>query len=361
MTTLAKNVIVVGADNSPPMLKKSMYNSWQSRMRLYIRGKEHGKDLIDSVDNGPFQYGTVVVDDITRARTYKELTDKEKINEECDIRATNIVLKGLPPDVYNIVNHHTLAKEIWDRYNPSQYQQQLSPIAHQLYTPHQQPLSYEALAHQQVYQSPASHQTSMILQQAYHSPAVQQQPQAVFPQQESGFTVPSFLPGDDPIASLNKAMAFTSTTITSNYPLTNNQIRTSSKPRNQAIIQDGRVTVQQVQGRQSQSFTGSGSLSNANNIRGNRNVGTNAANQTRVIRCYNYHGEEQLAFLEDPGVAQGPETQTTLPINAAFQTDDLDAFDLDCDEAPYARVMLIANLSSYDSDVLSDVPISDTI
>ncbi|GJT02597.1 hypothetical protein Tco_0823766 [Tanacetum coccineum] len=102
-------------DNRPPMLEKSMYNSWQSRMKLYIRGKEHGKDLIDSVLNGPFQYGTIVVDDITRPRTYEELTDKEKIREECDIRATNIVLQGLPPDVYNLVNHHTVAKEIWDR------------------------------------------------------------------------------------------------------------------------------------------------------------------------------------------------------------------------------------------------------
>ncbi|GJZ61845.1 retrovirus-related pol polyprotein from transposon TNT 1-94 [Tanacetum coccineum] len=29
--------------------------------------------------------------------------------------ATNIVLQGLPPDVYAIVNHHKVAKEIWDR------------------------------------------------------------------------------------------------------------------------------------------------------------------------------------------------------------------------------------------------------
>ncbi|GKG09889.1 hypothetical protein Tco_0338635, partial [Tanacetum coccineum] len=38
---------------------------------------------------------------------------------------------------------------------------------------------------------------------------------------------------------------------------------TSSNPRNQAIVKDGRVIVQQVQGRQSQSFVGNGSKSNA--------------------------------------------------------------------------------------------------
>ncbi|GJT00075.1 hypothetical protein Tco_0821244 [Tanacetum coccineum] len=51
----------------------------------------------------------------TRDITYKDLTNKEKIREACDIRATNIVLQGLPPDVYTNVNHHTIAKEIWDR------------------------------------------------------------------------------------------------------------------------------------------------------------------------------------------------------------------------------------------------------
>ncbi|GKF90607.1 hypothetical protein Tco_0274308, partial [Tanacetum coccineum] len=56
MTTMAENVIVAEADNRPPMLEKSMYNSWQSRMLLYIRGKEHGKDLLDSVLHEPFQY-----------------------------------------------------------------------------------------------------------------------------------------------------------------------------------------------------------------------------------------------------------------------------------------------------------------
>ncbi|GKG00198.1 hypothetical protein Tco_0301888, partial [Tanacetum coccineum] len=51
----------------------------------------------------------------TRPRTFNDLTNKEKIRESCDIRATNIALQGLPPDVYTLVNHHTVAKEIWDK------------------------------------------------------------------------------------------------------------------------------------------------------------------------------------------------------------------------------------------------------
>ncbi|GKB33142.1 hypothetical protein Tco_0872543 [Tanacetum coccineum] len=69
-----------------------------------------------------------------------------------------------------------------------------------------------------------------------------------FPQLDYGLVVPVFTQGDDPIACLNKAMAFLSVVYASRFPSTNNQLRTSSNLRNQATIQDDRVTVQQVQG-----------------------------------------------------------------------------------------------------------------
>ncbi|GJW06549.1 hypothetical protein Tco_1568972, partial [Tanacetum coccineum] len=59
---------------------------------------------------------------------------------------------------------------------------------------------------------------------------------------DSGLTVLVFSPGDDPIACLNNAMAFLTVVASSRFPTTNNQLRTSSNPRNQATIQDGRVT-----------------------------------------------------------------------------------------------------------------------
>ncbi|GJS02564.1 hypothetical protein Tco_0319072 [Tanacetum coccineum] len=62
--------------------------------------------------------------------------------------------------------------------------------------------------------------------------------------------------------------------------------------------------------------------------------------------------EEQLAFLKDPGIAKSQATQTVITNNAAYQADDLDAYDSDCDELNTAKVALMANLSSYGSDVL---------
>ncbi|GKD60847.1 hypothetical protein Tco_1298356, partial [Tanacetum coccineum] len=79
---------------------------------------------------------------------------------------------------------------------------------------------------------------------------------------DSSFVVPVFSLGYDPIACLNKVVAFLTVVASSKFPLTNNQLRTSSNPRNHATIQDGRVIVQQVQGRQGQSYSGIGYKSN---------------------------------------------------------------------------------------------------
>ncbi|GKC68559.1 hypothetical protein Tco_1101157 [Tanacetum coccineum] len=90
MTTLAEFKIIAGADNRPPMLEKSLYDSWKSRMELYIENIENGRMILNSILNVPLIWPTI---------------------EE---NAANIVLQGLPPDVYAIVNHHKVAKEIWD-------------------------------------------------------------------------------------------------------------------------------------------------------------------------------------------------------------------------------------------------------
>ncbi|GJS95148.1 hypothetical protein Tco_0802116 [Tanacetum coccineum] len=71
--------------------------------------------------------------------------------------------------------------------------------------------------------------------------------------------------------------------------------------------------------------------------------------------------EEELAFLADPGILEGQATQTIITHNAAYQADDLDAYDSDCDELNTAKVALMANLSHYGSDALSEVHNHDNV
>ncbi|GKE12721.1 hypothetical protein Tco_1416272, partial [Tanacetum coccineum] len=71
--------------------------------------------------------------------------------------------------------------------------------------------------------------------------------------------------------------------------------------------------------------------------------------------------EEELAFLADPGITEGQVTQTVITYNVAYQADDLDAYDSDCDELNTAKVALMANLSHYGSDALAEVHNSDNV
>nr|GFD15031.1 hypothetical protein [Tanacetum cinerariifolium] len=64
--------------------------------------------------------------------------------------------------------------------------------------------------------------------------------------------------------------------------------------------------------------------------------------------------EEELDFLADPGTTESSINQTIVTTNAAYQADDLDAYDLDCDEFNSAKVALMANLSHYGSDNLAE-------
>ncbi|GKE10844.1 hypothetical protein Tco_1414395 [Tanacetum coccineum] len=139
-----------------------------------------------------------------------------------------------------------------------------------------------------------SHPTSSVPQNAYNSPPVLTQPLTKFPQMDSGLVVPVFNQGDYPIACLNKAMAFL-------------------------------VIVQQVQGRQVQSYAGSINKGNATSSGGN-NAGGQAREKMLLVQAQESGqilNEDQLAFLANPGILN-------------------------------AKAVLIANLSNYGSDVLSE-------
>ncbi|GJY37595.1 hypothetical protein Tco_0423959 [Tanacetum coccineum] len=63
-------------------------------MELYIQGKDHGWIILNSVENGPLIWPTVEQENGTvRPKTYEELSDKEKLQADCDLKATNIVLQ----------------------------------------------------------------------------------------------------------------------------------------------------------------------------------------------------------------------------------------------------------------------------
>ncbi|GJW21129.1 putative ribonuclease H-like domain-containing protein [Tanacetum coccineum] len=184
------------------------------------------------------------------------------------------------------------------------------------------------------------------------------QPITESPLVDLGLAIPVFSPGDDPIACLNKAMAFLTVVASSKFPSTNNQLRTSLNPRNQATIQDGKARVVeryncQGEGHMARQCTQPKRPRNAAWFK-DKAILAEAQEAGQIL------DEEQLAFLADPGILDGQVVQTIIPNNAAFQTEDLDTYDSDCDDLLNAQVVLMANISNYSSDVISEVPHSET-
>ncbi|GJU04761.1 hypothetical protein Tco_1121191 [Tanacetum coccineum] len=92
--TLAEYMILSCADNRPPMLPKDLYDSWKSRMELYMQNKEIGRMILESVENSPLIWPTIEENKVTRTKKYVELSTIEKIQADCDMKATNIILQG---------------------------------------------------------------------------------------------------------------------------------------------------------------------------------------------------------------------------------------------------------------------------
>ncbi|GJS77648.1 retrovirus-related pol polyprotein from transposon TNT 1-94 [Tanacetum coccineum] len=347
MTTLTDKAILSGADNRPPMLEKDMYDSWKSIMELYMMNRQHRKMILKSVENGPLIWPSIEENGVTKPKKYSELSTTKEIQADCDIKATNIILQRLPPEVYALVRNHKVAKELWARI---QLLMQVTSLTKQ--------------------------ERECKLYDEFNKFA---------------YKKGKHYKGDDPIDAINHMMSFLTAVVTSRYPTTNNQLRNSSNPRQQATINNGRVTLQPIQGRQTSLAAGTTRTYTPGAS------GSNSGKQRTVI-CYNCKGEghmskqctkpkrkrddswfkdkvllvqaqasgqilheEELAFLADPGIPEGQATQTVITHNAAYQADDLDAYDSDCDELNTAKVALMANLSHYGSDALAEVYNHDNV
>ncbi|GKC03379.1 retrovirus-related pol polyprotein from transposon TNT 1-94 [Tanacetum coccineum] len=327
--------------------------------------------------------------------------------EQHELYANEVrIMRERNQDPLALVVNHQMTPSHFNTYQSScnnpQFQQQFSPSQSLQYgsihptqhysttypsTPHAitypstlYPNAYSSTVHQDACPQPQS-----IPQIDYTVSTVNQQTYlAEFPQIDSGLAFPVFKQRDDPIDAINKMMSFLSTVVSSRFPTTNNQLRNSSNIRQQATIHDGRGTVQPVQGRQS-SFTAGTSGTRAN-ISG---TGENNSGQQRVVKCFNCQGEchmarqcpnpkrkrdatwfrdkvllveaqgsgkvlneKELEFLADPGVAKGQVTETVITHNASYQSDDLDAYDSDCDDFSIAKAVLMANFSK--NEITSD-------
>ncbi|GJW22098.1 hypothetical protein Tco_0032720 [Tanacetum coccineum] len=79
---------------------------------VVISQRQHGRMILEFVENGPLIWPTIKVNGVTRLKKYSKLSATEVIQADCDIKATNIILQGLLPEVYAFVSNHKVAKEL---------------------------------------------------------------------------------------------------------------------------------------------------------------------------------------------------------------------------------------------------------
>nr|GFD21359.1 hypothetical protein [Tanacetum cinerariifolium] len=126
----------------------------------------------------------------------------------------------------------------------------------------------------------------------------------------------------------------------------------------QATINDGRVTIQPIQGRQNQMSAGEGHMAKQCTKPKRKRDAEWFKDKVLLVQAQASGQdlqEEGLDFLADPGTSESSTNQTVVTTNAAYQADDLDTYDLDCDELNSAKVALMANFSHYGSDNPTEV------
>ncbi|GJV49363.1 hypothetical protein Tco_1439575 [Tanacetum coccineum] len=322
MANLSEDIQCAGSRfryDRPPMLDRIDFASWQQRIRLYCRGKENGVNILKSIDEGPFQMGTFreTLAEGTegalgpeRPRVYSDLSPEDKERYNADIRATNILLQGLPKDIYTLINHYTDAKDIWDNVKMLLEGSELTK----------------------------EDRESQLYDDFEHF------------RQNKGETIHDYYVWFAKLINDMRNIKMTMGLRDSNY----DQLYAYLK-QHEAYANENKMILDQ--------FT----QHTADPLALMSNVSHQQYYSQSSITTPSTCGQDNAI---DEDVDEQHVQDLALNVDNVFQADDCDAFDSDVDEAPTAQTMFMANLSSadlvydeagpsYDSDILSETTLED--
>nr|GEU69150.1 hypothetical protein [Tanacetum cinerariifolium] len=278
--TLAEYMILSDADNCPPMLDKDLCDSWKSQMELYMQNREHGRMILELVEHGPLIWPTIEENGVIRRKKYAELSAAEKIQADCNMKATNIILQD-------------------------------SGFAVLVFSPEDDQIAClnKAMTFLKIVASLRFPYTNNQLRTSSNT-----RNQATI--QDDMFIVQQ--------VQVRQGQNYSGTTYTGNA--------TSSR---------GNTTSGQEKVVKCYNCQGDGHMARqCTQPKRQRNAAwyKEKAMLVEAQEAGQILDEEQLAFLADPGIPAG-QAQIIIPHNAAFQTMDLDTYDSDCDDLSNAQTV----------------------
>nr|GFB28732.1 hypothetical protein [Tanacetum cinerariifolium] len=374
MATTDKESSATGTDNHPPMLVESDYESWKIRIE---------RDKMD-----------------------EEFTEIENNRELADIQATNILSKGLPRHVFNILNQTCNWKEIWDNVEllMKGSGKSLQQKKEELFDEYER---FRAIGNELIYDYfmntkfvnnlPfywAKYVTNVknnmdIFAKTYvelYTYLKSYEPHALktLKKQEQSLSIV------DPLAYLALTTHHLTPTQPTNPPpstssltlppqpaaQSRNDAMTSSNSRSHATVHDGQIVTETIQ------IKAPGNVGNTGS-RETQSYGQVTDNKGKLVICYNCHGEghvsrhckekkrvkdsqyfkdklllmeakekgaildaEAEAFLADVECTAPYDQPLAITTTNIFEVSHEDAYDSDVDEGPHTAAAFMANLSS---------------
>ncbi|GKB24364.1 retrovirus-related pol polyprotein from transposon TNT 1-94 [Tanacetum coccineum] len=309
-----------------------------------------------------------------RARVYSDLSPEDKDRYNADIRTTNIILQGLPKDIYTLINQYTEAKDIWDNVK-------MLLEGSELTKEDRESQLYNEFEHFCQNKGETIHDYyvwfAKLINDMRNIKMTMSRMQGL---RDSNYDqLYAYLKQHEAHANENKMMLdrFTQHTVDPLALLLNvshqqyySQSSTTPPHFADNTQLDSGISLTDNLIEKLTNTLGRQNKGQGNNVRGAGAAGFGGAQnrvrnanpgQARHIKCYNCNDNSV-----DEDVDEQPVQDLALNVDNVFQANDCDAFDSDVDEAPTTQTMFIENLSSsyhvydeaslsYDLDILSEM------
>nr|GEX20875.1 reverse transcriptase domain-containing protein [Tanacetum cinerariifolium] len=303
--------ILLGADNRLPMLEKDMYDSWKSIMELHMMNRQHGRMILESVENGPLIWPSIEENRVTTPKKYSKLSTTESIQADCDERECKLddefdkfaYKKG--ETLHEFYLRFSLLLNDINIYNMKLEQFQVNTKFLNTLPPEWSKFVTDVKLVWDMHITNIDQLYAYLGQHEFHANKR----------------------GDDPIDAINYVMSFLTAVVTSR----GDKLLLLRVPQEIILLEQVEAILRN---------------------KGLLFITTAKGKDTCPNSVLNQRGNEMLHGLR---IKFCQATQTVITHNAAYQGDDLDAYDSDCDELNTIKIALMENLSHYGSDALAEI------